>query len=60
MVSGGHNNITPYSLTYSSVVYRDSVRIYLSISSMIDSKFPVFDINNAYVTVKFRRIYGLW
>ena len=54
MVAGGHNITTPTSLTYSSVVSRDSVRISLKISVLNYLKVIAFDIQNAYLTVKFR------
>ena len=54
MVSGGHNNITPYSLTYSSVVYQDSVRVALKISVLNYLKVTVLNIQDEYLTETLR------
>ena len=54
MVAGGHKTTTPSSLTYSSVVSWDSVRIYLTISALNYLNFLACDIQNAYPTTKFR------
>ena len=45
---------TPASLTYSSVVSRDSVRIASLIAALNDLKVMVCDIQNAYLTENFR------
>ena len=50
MVAGGHVTETPATLTYSSVVSRDSVRIALTIAALNDLKVLACDIQNAYLT----------
>ena len=50
MVSGGHNTDMSSSLTYLSVIYRDSVHIYFLIASLNDIKVLGFDIHNMYIT----------
>ena len=54
MVAGGHKTSTPSSLTYSSVVSRDSVRIVLTIAALNDLKVLACDIQNAYLTAPCR------
>jgi hypothetical protein len=54
MVAGGHMTSTPSSLTYSSVVSRDSVRIALTIAALNDLKVLACDIQNAYLTAPCR------
>ena len=54
MVAGGHTTITPSSITYSSVVSRDSVRIALTIAALNGLKVLGYDIQNAYLTAKCR------
>ena len=54
MVAGGHKTATPSSLTYSSVVSRDSVRIALTIAALNDLKVLACDIQNAYLTAPCR------
>ena len=54
MVAGGHTTTTPSSITYSSVVSRDSVRIALTISALNGLKVLGCDIQNAYLTAKCR------
>ena len=54
MVAGGHMTTTPASLTYSSVVSRDSVRIAFLIAALNDLKVMACDIQNAYLTAKCR------
>ena len=54
MLAGGHNIPTPYSITYLSLVSRDSVRIDLIIYALNDLKVLACDIHNAYITTKFR------
>ena len=53
-VGGGHTTDTPSSLTYSSVVSRDSVRICLTIAALNDLDLLACDIQNAYLTAKCR------
>ena len=54
MVAGGHMTTTPASLTYSSVVSRDSVRIAFLIAALNDLKVMACDIQNAYLTARCR------
>lgn len=54
MVAGGHMTETPSTLTYSSVVSRDSVRIALMIAALNDLKVLACDIQNAYLTAPCR------
>ena len=49
-VTGGHTTETPTSLTYSSVVSRDSVRIILLIVALNGLQVMGCDIQNAYLT----------
>jgi hypothetical protein len=49
-VAGGHTTETPASLTYASVVSRDSVRIALLVAALNDLNVVVCDIQNAYLT----------
>ena len=53
-VAGGHMTETPSSLTYSSVVSRDSVRIALLIAALNDLNVMACDIQNAYLTAPCR------
>ena len=50
MVAGGHMTETPASMTYSSVVSRDSVRVALTIAALNDLQVKAGDIQNAYLT----------
>ena len=52
MVAGGHMTEAPASLTYSSVVFRDSVRIALTIDALNVLKVLACDIQNAFLTDK--------
>ena len=54
MVAGGHKTETPATLTYSSVVSRDSVRIALLIAALNDLDILACDIQNAYLTAPCR------
>jgi hypothetical protein len=54
MVAGGHMTDTPSSVTYSSVVSRDSVRIALLIAGMNGLDVLACDIQNAYLTAPAR------
>ena len=49
-VAGGHTTEVPSTLTYVSVVSRDSVRIALTIAALNDLKVMACDIQNAYLT----------
>ena len=50
LVAGGHMTKTPATLTYSSVVLRDSVRIVLTIAALNDLQVMSCDIQNTYLT----------
>jgi len=54
LVADGHKTATPASITYSSVVSRDSVRIALTIAALNDLKILACDILNAYLTAPCR------
>jgi hypothetical protein len=53
-VAGGHTTEVPSSLTYASVVSRDSVRIALTIAALNGLKVLACDIQNAYLTADCR------
>ena len=58
MVAGQHTTETPSSITYSSVVSRDSVRILLTVAALNDIDVLSSDIQNAYLTAPCReRVY---
>ena len=48
-VSGGHMTYPPACITYSSVVYRESVRIEFLLASFLDINILSADIGNAYI-----------
>ena len=54
LVAGGHTTEAPSSITYSSVVSRDSVRIALTLAALNDLKIGACDIQNAYLTAPTR------
>lgn len=54
MVAGGHTTDTPASLTYASVVSRDSIRIALTMAALNDLEVKTGDIQNAYLTAPCR------
>ena len=54
MVAGGYMTDTPPSITYSSVVSRDSVRIAFTIAALNNLKVLGCDIQNAYLTAPVR------
>ena len=54
LVANGNETDTPASLTYSSVVSRDSVRIALTIATLNDLEVLACDIENAYLTADCR------
>ena len=54
LVAGGHKTEAPASITYSSVVSRDSVRIALLIAALNDLDVLSCDIQNAYLTAPCR------
>jgi len=53
-VAGGHTTETPASLTYSSVVSRDSVRLLMMTAALHDVDLLSVDIGNAYLNAKCR------
>mmetsp|Transcript_6957 Transcript_6957/g.15347 ORF Transcript_6957/g.15347 Transcript_6957/m.15347 type:complete len:588 (-) Transcript_6957:1134-2897(-) len=53
-VAGGHMTDTPSSLTYSSVVSRDSVKIAFLITALNDIDVLACDIGNAYLNAECR------
>ena len=53
-VGDGHKTETPNSVTYSSVVLRDSVRIILMIAALNELDIEGADIENAYLTAPCR------
>ena len=54
LVAEGHKTSTPSSITYSSVVSRDSARIALIITALNGCKVLTCDIMNAYLTAPCR------
>ena len=58
LVAGGHMTDTPNTLTYSSVVSRDSVRIALTTAALNELSVMTCDIQNAYLTAECRE--KLW
>ena len=54
MVAGGHTTEAPSSITYSSVVSRDSVRIALTIAALNNLDVLACDIQNTYLTAQCR------
>lgn len=59
LVADGHKTKAPSSITYSSVVSRDSVRIAFMIASLNDLQVFACDIGNAYLNAPCREKYGL-
>lgn len=57
-VAGGHRTEVPASMTYSSVVSRDSVRIMLLVAALNDLEMKMCDIGNAYLQAETRE--KLW
>ena len=53
-VGGGHLTSVPASMTYSSVVSRDSVRIMFLIAALNDLDIKMCDIGNAYLNAETR------
>ena len=58
LVADGHKTKPPTSITYSSVVSRDSVRIILTIASLNSLEVSACDIGNAYLNALCRE--KLW
>ena len=54
LVAGGHTTETPSSITYSSVVSMDSVRIAFLIAALNDLEIYAADIGNAYLNAPCR------
>ena len=54
LVGGGHWTVTPASITYSSAVSRDSVRIALTVAALNDLDILTCNIQNAYLNVRCR------
>ena len=54
LVADGHTISPPSSITYSSVVSRESVRILFLLASLNDLDIFAYDIGNAYIDAKFR------
>ena len=54
MVAGGHMTALPSSITYSSVVSRDSVRVDRNIAALNGLSILGCDIQNTYLTVPCR------
>ena len=55
LVAGGHTTDAPATLTYSSVISRDSVRIALTIAALNGLEIMACDIQNAYLTADCRK-----
>ena len=55
LVAGGHMTDTHNTLTYSSVVSRDSVHIALTIAALNELSVMACDIQNAYLTAECRK-----
>jgi hypothetical protein len=55
LVADGHKTATPSTITYSSVVSRDRVRIALTVAALNDLKILACDILNAYLTAPCRQ-----
>ena len=58
LVGGGHTTTAPSSITLSSVVSRDSVRIALTIEALNELDILACDIHNAYLTALCRE--NIW
>jgi hypothetical protein len=49
-ITGGHTTDNPHTMTYASVVSRESVRIALTLTDLNDLDVKMADIENAYLT----------
>ena len=58
-VAGGHLTEAPGSITYSSVVSRDRVRIAFVLAALNDLDIMACDIGNAYLNAPCRKRFGL-
>ena len=54
IVAGGHTTEAPTALTYSSIVFRDSVRLVLLVAALNDVPLLAADIGNAYLNATCR------
>jgi hypothetical protein len=50
LVAGGHLTEAPATITYASVVSRETMRLTMTIASLNDLKVKVGDVLNAYIT----------
>ncbi len=50
LVAGGHTTEAPATITYASVVSRETVRIALLLAALMDLEVKIGDIENAYIT----------
>ena len=50
LVAGGHMTGAPATITYASVVSRETVRLALTIAALNDLEVKVGDVLNAYIT----------
>ena len=60
LVAWGHTTETPTTLTYSSVVSRDSIRIALTIAALNDLQVMSCGIQNAYLTADCREKFWMY
>ncbi len=51
LVAGGHRTEAPATITYASVVSRETVRLALNITPLNDFEVKVGDVLNAYITI---------
>ena len=54
LVAGGHTTATPNTLTYYSIVSRDSMRIAFTIAALYNLSVLACDIQNVYRTAPYR------
>jgi len=50
LVAGGHMTEAPPTITYASVVSRETVRFALTIAALNDLEVKIGDVLNAYIT----------
>ncbi len=55
LVAGGHLTKAPATITYASVVSRETVRLALTFVSLNDLKVKVGDVLNAYITTPVKK-----
>ncbi len=58
-MAGGHLTKAPATITYASVVSRETVRLALTFASLNDLEVKVGDVLNAYITAPVKERYGL-